>query len=145
MDDIYKNEVNKSIGNVHGQDVEALWAIEVGLPINNMGIMVGAPTINSTNVYPHLNRWETLDKKNKNKKVYNRYAHISVELKEEGEAEFQLSATDAFKVSITGEDMKALNVKYFVSVKDSLDKYESNKVKFTRVDRAGNYFIYEVQ
>ncbi|WP_289302374.1 DUF7657 domain-containing protein [Sporofaciens musculi] len=145
VDDIYKNEVIQSIGNVHGQDVEALWAIEVGLPINNMGIMVGAPTINSTNVYPHLNRWETLDKKNKNKKVYNRYAHISVELKEEGEAEFQLSATDAFKVSITGEDMKALNVKYFVSVKDSLDKYESNKVKFTRVDRAGNYFIYEVQ
>lgn len=145
VDVIYKNEAIQVIDNVHRKNTEALWAIEVGLPINNMGIMVGAPTINSTNVYPNLERWEALDKRNKNKKVYNRYAHIIVELKEEGEAEFELSATDVFKVLVTGEDIKALNVRYFVSAKDNLDKYESNKVKFTRIKRAGNYFIYEVQ
>ncbi len=145
VDDIYNNEVVQAIQDVHEQDVEALWAIEPGLPINNVGIMVGAPTINSTNVYPCIERWETLDKKGRKKKVYNRYAHISVGLKESGEAEFQLNAPDSFNVLLTGEDMKILKVKYYMSSKDDLDMYETDKVKFSKIKEAGNYYIYKIQ
>lgn len=145
VDDIYSNKVVQAIQDVHKQDEKALWAIEPGLPINNVGIMVGAPTINSTNVYPCIERWEALDKKGRKKKVYNRYAHISVELKESGEAEFQLNTPDAFNVLLTGEDMKILKVKYYMSSKDNLDMYENDKVKFTKIKESGNYHIYKIQ
>lgn len=145
IDDIYSNEVVQAIEEVHEKDAEALWAIEPGLPINNVGIMVGAPTINSTNVYPCLERWEHLDKKGKKKKVYNRYAHISMELKESGEVEFLLNSPDAFSVLLTGEDLKILKVKYYMSSKDNLNIYETDKVKFSRIKEAGNYYIYKIQ
>ena len=130
----------------HGQDPEALWAVEgVGFPCINMGIMAGAPTVNSTNVYPNLDRWEILDQKGTNEKVYNRYAHIAVVLKESGSPEFQLNQPDVFTVSLTCKDLKKLGVIYLLSGRDSMKQYESSKIKFIKVKKVGNYSIYRIE
>ena len=146
VDNIYETETIQAIEEVHGQDPEALWAVEgVGFPCINMGIMAGAPTVNSTNVYPNLDRWEILDQKGTNEKVYNRYAHIAVVLKESGSPEFQLNQPDVFTVSLTCKDLKKLGVIYLLSGRDSMKQYESSKIKFIKVKKVGNYSIYRIE
>ena len=126
--------------------LEALWAVEgVGFPCINMGIMAGAPTVNSTNVYPNLDRWEILDQKGTNEKVYNRYAHISIVLKESGNPEFLLNQPDVFTVSLTGSSLKQLGVTYLMSGRESLREYESEKIKFIKIKNVGNYSIYRIE
>ncbi len=62
VDNVYELEAVKEIRAVHEADPEALWAVEgMDYPYINLGIMAGAPTVNSTNVYPVLERWERLD------------------------------------------------------------------------------------
>ncbi|MCI8884525.1 MAG: hypothetical protein HFG87_00905 [Dorea sp.] len=146
VDNIYETETIQAIEEVHGQDPEALWAVEgVGFPCINMGIMAGAPTVNSTNVYPNLDRWEILDQKGTNEKVYNRYAHISIVLKESGSPEFLLNQPDVFTVSLTGSSLKQLGVTYLMSGRESLREYESEKIKFIKIKNVGNYSIYRIE
>ena len=146
VDNIYETETIQAIEEVHGQDPEALWAVEgVGFPCINMGIMAGAPTVNSTNVYPNLDRWEILDQKGTNEKVYNRYAHISIVLKESGNPEFLLNQPDVFTVSLTGSSLKQLGVTYLMSGRESLREYESEKIKFIKIKNVGNYSIYRIE
>lgn len=146
VDNIFETEPIQAIEEVHGQDPEALWAVEgMGFPCINMGIMAGAPTINSTNVYPNLERWEMLDSKGVYEKVYNRYAHIAIALKESGSLEFQLNQPDVFTVSLTGKDLKKLGVTYLLSGRDSMEQYENSKIKFIKVKNVGNYSIYRIE
>lgn len=42
--------------------------------------MSGASVINSTNTYPDLEKWSKIDEEGKYEDVYNRYAHINVEI-----------------------------------------------------------------
>ncbi len=138
VDNIYDTELVQTIEEVHGQEPEALWAVEgLGFPCINIGIMAGAPTVNSTNVYPNLKRWEALDPDGVNAKIYNRYAHIAVSLKESGEPEFLLNQPDVFTVSLTAEDLKKLGVSYLISGRD--------KLNLIKVKNVGNYYIYRIE
>ena len=77
-----KVPVLQEISKIHESDEQALWIVEgMELPFLNAPIMVGAPTINSTNTYPDLERWRILDKSGKYEKNYNRYAHIGMYIK----------------------------------------------------------------
>ena len=137
VDNIYDTELVQTIEEVHGQEPEALWAVEgLGFPCINIGIMAGAPTVNSTNVYPNLKRWEALDPDGVNAKIYNRYAHIAVSLKESGKPEFLLNQPDVFTVSLTAEDLKKLGVSYLISGRD--------KLNLIKVKNVGNY-IYRIE
>ena len=91
--------------------------VEGGYPLTNVPIMAGAPTINSTNVYPNLERWRLLDKDGRHEKAYNRYAHITVDLTDE-ETRFELLNPDQFQLMLNYENLRTLDVKYVLSAKD---------------------------
>lgn len=142
-DNIYNLEVVKLIEEVHDKDPKALWVVEgMGYPYTNLPIVTGAPTVNSTNIYPYLERWEEVDGKGVYTEVYNRYAHISINVKEEGMADFSSNVPDQFTVDITIEDLKKIGVKYIFS---NRELPASKDVKLSLIEQWNAYRIYEIE
>ena len=150
IDVIKEQPVGKEIKQIQ-QKESGLWIVEgMGYPMFNFPIMYGAPTINSTNVYPNLDRWKKLDPEGKYEDIYNRYAHIVIELTDEEEARFELLVVDSFKVYLPVNKLKDLDVKYIFTSND-LDKFNKNqnakkeKISLNKLYNEYNVFIYEVK
>ena len=139
------SDLGKEITEVVERDPEGLWVTEgLGLPINNYPILFGAPTINSTNVYPALDRWEALDPAGQDVDVYNRYAHITVKLTDQPEQRFRLTSADTFEVYVTPEELaEILNVSYVLSARE-LEPLDTDRVSFLPISAANRYRIYQV-
>ena len=73
----------------------------------------------------------------------NRYAHITINLKDEGPAEFTLNNADAFTVTLTIADLKKLGVNYFFTAKDYSDLMQTNS-QMTLISQIGNYRYYKL-
>ena len=142
-DAIYKNKLGVKIEEIVKSDKDANWILEsIDFPRINYPIIFGAHTINSTNVYPNLDRWKSLDKDNKYLEIYNRYAHIQIILDEKYEsAEFELKTPDSFVVKLNEKSLKeVLNVKYILTERDL-----GNKYNFDEKYNDGKYYIYQVK
>jgi hypothetical protein len=110
----------------------------------NLPIMAGAPTINSTNVYPAMERWETLDPEGLYSEVYNRYAHMLVDIQNDAPTWFELYGPDAPIAHIYIEDLKTLEVSYILSPAGAMDSFEQNSVVFEEIRRIEPYSIYKI-
>lgn len=137
-DVIYNNDIVQHISEVQDNDSDALWVvINDKSQIHNIPIMVGAKTINSTNTYPNMDTWHKIDPDGKYQDIYNRYAHIHMDVTE-GETSFELNAPDNFTVLVNQNDLDKLNVSYILSSKalstPNLEKIYTNN----------NYYIYKV-
>ena len=139
LDTIYENKTVKMIQTV-STDSDGLWIVEGAYPLINVPLMVGAPTINSTNVYPDLERWRLLDPGSQYEDVYNRYAHIQIELTDE-KTTFQLLNPDVFSVSLNYQDLSKLDVAYVFTTKD-YDNLENASVRFDLKAQSGDFRIY---
>lgn len=106
-------------------------------------ILAGAPSINSVNIYPNNELWQLIDPSGENKDIYNRYAHITIKLKDEGPAEFTLNHADAFTVTLTIADLKKLGVNYFFTAKDYSDLVQTDS-QMTLISQIGNYRYYKL-
>ena len=138
---IYKNELVKNIYEISKED-DGLWFVEGNYPLINVPIMVGAPTINCTNVYPDLDKWRLVDTEEKYVDVYNRYAHINAELTDEPTEFVEGITPDTFLIRLNFEDLKILNVKYLLSQNDYADREEAGIEKISQV---GNFYIYQIE
>lgn len=129
---IHDNPLAIAISEINEEN-KGLWIVEnLGFPLINYPIMVGAPTINSTNVYPNLERWKLIDPEEKYVDIYNRYAHIKIELKDEGDDEFTLLNPDYFSLSLNINKLKTLNVKNILSPKE-LSEYNNSEIRFEKM------------
>lgn len=145
LDFIEKSVLLDEIESVVAEDPDGKWIVEgMQYPNTNLTLLAGASTINSTNVYPAMERWNQLDPSGKYEDVYNRYAHILINL-QEGETEFSLLYPDSFQVSVNTEDMKTLNVSYILS-QNELEQYSDICAEIEKVKtiEAGQMFIYKV-
>ncbi|WKY47967.1 hypothetical protein Q5O24_01160 [Eubacteriaceae bacterium ES3] len=148
VDVIYQQEIISEIQNIAEND-EGLWIFDsgnvTGMPLINMPIMAGAPTINSTNVYPDLERWELLDPDRSDIEIYNRYAHISMNLVDHNsETLFELTSPDCFTVKLNVEQLELLSVKYVLTTR-KLEELATDQVWFTELSSANGYYIYQVK
>lgn len=140
---IFESELTKKIQEIAKND-SGLWITEdLGLPMINYPMMVGAPTINSTNVYPVLDRWAKLDTEGVNEEIYNRYAHITIKINNTSNTEFTLLGADAFTVNLNVNDMNKLDIKYILSRND-LEDMSNDNVKINKLYEVNDYKIYEV-
>ncbi len=109
--------------------------------------MAGVPTLNCTNAYPNIDLWKSLDRESKYDYVYNRYAHIKMNLvksEKDYEEKFKLiSDPDVIEIYVTVDELKSLNVKY-IFVPKNLEEYSNENVKFEIVDIYEPYCIYKV-
>lgn len=112
-------KILEEIDQIQERDPKALWAVEdESIPYINVPIIKGAATINSTNTYPDIKKWQKIDPEKKYTKIYNRYAHIELEVKKEGEPEFELVTDDRVKIRLTLNSLALLDVKYIWSKND---------------------------
>ena len=148
LDVIYKQDIMKDIYKINESNY-GLWIVDsekgLGFPDINIPMMVGAPTINSTNVYPNLERWHLLDPDKSDEIIYNRYAHISINLvDDEAVSSFELSVPDQFTVKLKVQDLQLLEVKYVLS-KRELNKFSTDDINFKELSRANGFIIYELE
>lgn len=146
-DSIYKSSLTRAIMDVTRADKgKGLWIVEnLSFPYQNLPIMVGAPTINSTNVYPDLKRWEKLDKNKKHIKIYNRYAHISMKIEGESSSTplFASSDPDQVQVTLKPLQLKTLDVSHILTDRD-LSGFDRPGIRFDEEARVGRFYIYNV-
>ena len=143
-DVIYEQPIVKQIESIIDKDKEGKWIVEgLGYPYINIPIMVGAPTINCTNVYPDLDRWKLIDKNEKDGDVYNRYAHITINLQTDKDSSFELMTPDSFITYLNVDDLDVLDVRYILTP-NSLEKYSSEKIKFELIGQENMFKIYKI-
>ena len=141
LDCVFNSDVYKIVKEVHDEDPYEKWVSE-DFPFGNFLITAGAPTINSVNIYPDVERWKEIDKTSSNNEIYNRYAHIICNFKQSGDAEFNLIQPDVFSVTMTPEDAKKIGIKYVFTTSE-LTKLLS-KEKISLVKESGNFKVYEL-
>lgn len=127
---------------------DALWIVDSepgeGYPLNNLPIMAGAATINSTNVYPNLNRWQILDPDGSDEEIYNRYAHITINLSDrDEETRFILDSADLITIRLNTRDLEKLEVGYVLSKRD-LSGLSNEAISFLPMKSANGFTIYQL-
>lgn len=124
---------------------EGIWIDATGGGM--MGDFLGAAgvsVINSTNTYPVLERWKILDPEGKYEDIYNRYAHIEIELQNAEKTYFSLPVQDAVHINLNTDDLPLLNVRYILT-KKTMRPDNTDKVRFIRVYEDDLYSIYQVE
>ena len=143
LDAITSKPVSKKINEIVAEDSDAKWVgYSKSICVPSFLIANGAPTINSTNIYPNLELWEALDEKGKYEQIYNRYAHIIVKFTEQ-ETSFSVGVTeDLIELNLSYKDLRKTGVKYIFALEelDINNKYLS----FRQIYNENNAYIYHV-
>jgi hypothetical protein len=147
LDVIFKQPLIQAIAEIT-ESSDKLWIVDSeqgGYPLINVPIMAGAPTINSTNVYPNLERWHLLDPDGSEERIYNRYAHITVNLVRASEnSQFILDSADLITIRLSTADLEKLAVGYVLSTRN-LTVFSDEMVKFVPLENINGYTIYEIE
>lgn len=139
-----RSNILSEITKIVEKDNKVKWiSIDLPYPETNISLLAGASTINSTNVYPTLERWEKLDPDGIYTDVYNRYAHITINLEADEKTKFELIAPDYFLINLNVDDLEKLEVKYILS-KEDLTIYSNDNVLMEKIKEVDGYFIYEI-
>lgn len=103
------------IRKIVSSDKKGRWiGVSTNYAIPNYLVANGASTINSTNYYPNLSLWHKIDKNKLNEDIYNRYAHIQIELTND-ETSFELLLHDYILIHLNINDLKKIDVQYILS------------------------------
>lgn len=139
---IYDNPLTQAIYKITKEN-EGIWITDnISTPLFNLPIMVGAPTINSINIYPNLELWHKLDKEKKFQEIYNRQAHIGLSIIEE-ETYFELKAASAFMVYLNVNDIEKIGVRFVLSSRD-LTVFSNENIRFLQRENIGKFYIFEI-
>lgn len=145
-DIIYETPLAQKVQEIVEEDKEALWIVDnCSFPIPNYIVANGARTINSTNYYPNEELMETLfgeEGKEKVKEIYNRYAHILVNIIKE-ETNLELVISDTYRINLNYKQLKDLNVKYVLSSRD-LSEFSDSEIQLEELYKEENMYIYLV-
>ena len=133
--------LEQKISEIAKADPEAYWLAVNDIKLPALTIANGAKTLNAVNFYPDFAKWEILDPKGEYKDIYNRYAHIAINLTS-GDTKILNGATaDTFTVRLNYEDSLKWPVKYLVVA----GELENENKFYDRIydDIEGNYHIYK--
>lgn len=139
-------EDNKLLQAVSDSDREGdIWVADrCGVYIPNLMTTVGAHTVNAIHLYPDVETWSVLDPAGVNENVYNRYAHVTLDLTP-GSTEFELIQNDWFHVAVNMDDLKALGVTKILSTNvDGYEVYDTDDLSIERERVIGDYAIYSI-
>jgi hypothetical protein len=92
-----------------------------------------------------IEKWEKIDPDHKFEDVYNRYAHMNVNLSANESSKFEHvpGRKDIISVTFNVNDLEKLNVTYIESEQD-LSKYSNENVDFEKIYSYRNLKIYKV-
>lgn len=139
---IYEKKISKEISSIDKKE-EGKWIGLDSLVAGDFLLANGVNVINSTHYYPDLKLWSKLDREGKYEDIYNRYAHIIIDITEE-DTNFELNQEDVVKVNVNINELSKLDVRYILSNKN-LEEFNTNKNQLKELyynETSGNY-IYE--
>ena len=117
LDAIYSKPAAAKIQEICSEDETAKWLVcSDDFRTSGFVVACGASTLNSVNTYPNMELWEKLDIEHQYERVYNRYAHISVELVDE-KTSFKLLHEDAFRLNLSYDDLDRIGCDYLFATK----------------------------
>lgn len=137
------NSLYRDVSSIASKS-SGLWVAENTLTMADFCIAAGAPTVNSTNIYPDLERWHQLDPEGSDEGVYNRYAHIMVDIAPRGTGPiFELVQPDVIKLTVSWEDLQQLGVSY-VLTSETYPAAPNNSIHLQLLDHDNGYNIYRI-
>ncbi len=146
VDIVYESDIIKQVQEINAKE-NGKWITEgLDFPTTNYILMAGVPVVNFTNTYPNKERWQQIDKENIYEDVYNRYAHIGIQIKKEEQDytdKFQLVSVDAFRVYLLPKELKDMNVKYVFTVNE-LEEFNTEDTTFEKIYEYKEYKIYSI-
>lgn len=145
IDVILDSPILQAAEKINEED-SGLWLVDaLTFPCANYLTMSGCEVINATNIYPNLELWQSLDENNKYEEVYNRYAHVYMEIKNKEDItdRFVLKETDKIEVYIAPEELKQLNIKYIFTIR-VMEDFDDENQSFELIFNENNYHIYRV-
>ena len=123
---------------------DTLWlaySTDAGLIVSGYTAACGAPTINSTNVYPNMELWEKLDPEGEYEDVYNRYAHVVIDFTTDATS-FELFDKDVFFLHLSYKDIEKTGVNYIFALEELTS--QSPDVSFDLAYSEDGTYIYHV-
>ena len=147
LEDIRTEPLGKAIEQTAADDRTSKWiAVSDTWVMGNYPIMFGARTVNCTNTYMNTELWGILDPEKKYEDIYNRYAHMMVEISEKPVVEVSLLTPDQIRLRIGADRLPELGVRYVISDKD-LSRIAGAGVTFEPVftQDSGRYTIFQVK
>ena len=154
-DDIVYSPILNRVREIDNAE-KGVWLVaDMSYPIPEYLTMAGVSLINSTNTYPHLDRWRAFDEEGKYENIYNRYAHVRVyivksedefvnEIDESKRERFELIGNDVFGMYIMPDELIKMNVDYIFSIKE-LELLNTEKTVFKKLDEINGYRMYKVE
>ncbi|MDX2188970.1 MAG: hypothetical protein SFY32_03830 [Bacteroidota bacterium] len=119
---ITKNPLYDNVKSIYRLNPDKGWIVMGSSMVANFIRCTGAKVINGVNYIPNYKYTSVLDPENKNKKVYNRYAHITCYpfINNTDTIAFTLNNADAYSMGIdpSSEKLKKIGVKYVVFTYD---------------------------
>ena len=119
-DIFYTKPVAIKMQEIRNENPDAIWVInDNGWYINDYTVANGIRTLNSTNVYPNLEMFETIlgDKAEEYKSIYNRYEHINFNIVDK-KSEVELLYADNVVINLNYNDLSKLDIEYILSKED---------------------------
>ena len=133
--------LEQKIAEIANEDRESYWLANGDTKLASIGMANGAKMLNMVNVYPDFKKWELIDPERKEEDIYNRYAHIKVDLVEK-DTEIELGPSrDMVVVKLSCKDAKKWPVDYLIMLGD-LKSCKSDYKEIYK-DTEGDYRIYK--
>lgn len=138
-DVVQNNTVTSEVKEIVKTDSDAKWITIFRNHIpNEITITVGAKTINTVHTYPNLALWRTFDPEGKYDNIYNRYAHVDIDITDEPTS-FELPYIDSILVHLNYDDLNKLGANYILSYK------EVDAPNVELIKTIDNHYIYKVK
>ena len=135
---IYTNPLIQQIEKIDKQN-RGLWAVVCADPLrlNNLPALVGAKTMNAVATYPEYSLWEKLGLHDE-KEIWNRYAHIDIQLYSEEPVSLELIRADHIRLHTNLEKLRQVGVEYL------LTKEEIPESTAVQLYSYMGYYIYQI-
>ncbi len=124
-------------------DRSGSWLITGTMVQQNVMAANGLHVVNATQYEPNLEYWSKFDRKGKYASVYNRYAHVIVEL-HEGKTSFESTSPDVMKILLSYQDIETSGVDYIVSDRREMQLVNQGILEQIRFCEKTNMYIYRV-
>lgn len=145
LDAIYSKPVASEIQDICEKDKHSKWLTIGGSPgLSAYAVACGAPTINSVNTYPNIGLWEKLDDENKYEEVYNRYAHIDLQLTKE-DTGFEEIQSDFIRISLSYKDIQKTGATHLMILEGINIDDNNGYVKFEKLYEEDGVSIYHLK
>ncbi len=143
-DILYTKPIAIKLQEIKKSAPDALWLVnDKEWYRNDYAVANGIKTLNSTQVYPNIELFETVlgDKAQEYRNIYNRYGHLIINITDE-ETQVSLVAADCIFLNLNYKDLLKLDVDYILSTSD-LNKTDYGS-EFEELYNEDGLYIYKI-